>query len=170
MAVLTTSAYGVDLSCPLDDSEHPEHKIYRKSAIRLSILKRIGLILSEEQRRNQKYPLHKQGSKSMGEKIANPDYVDPQKLLAGSRHCSQLNLSVGSGGKNNNDSDIMDEPELLDLSINEKSIFLHSFPKRPAEDEYGYAFEGLAKSVFCGQGCQVSTSRQKRLVKKSSET
>ncbi|KAJ8966571.1 hypothetical protein NQ314_003466, partial [Rhamnusium bicolor] len=111
-----------DLSSQLDDSEHPEHKIYRKSAIRFSILQRIRHIMSEEQKRNQKYPLHKQGSKSMGEKIANPDYVDPQKLFLGSRNCSQINLSAYSLDKYDIDCDIMGEPELLDLTINEKEV------------------------------------------------
>uniref|UniRef100_A0A6P7GDW2 Uncharacterized protein LOC114341104 n=1 Tax=Diabrotica virgifera virgifera TaxID=50390 RepID=A0A6P7GDW2_DIAVI len=72
-----------DLSSQLDDTEHPDHKIYRKSTIRFSILQRIRHIMSEEQKRIQKYPIRKQGSKSMGEKIAHPDYVDPQKLFLG---------------------------------------------------------------------------------------
>ncbi|KAJ8944802.1 hypothetical protein NQ318_013136, partial [Aromia moschata] len=116
-----------DLSCPLDDNEHPDHKIYRKSTIRFSILQRIRHIMSEEQKHNHKYPLHKQGSKSMGEKIANPDYVDPQKLLLGSRNCSQLNLSSNCCDKN--DGDMMGEPELLDLTINEKDV-LNEIEKR----------------------------------------
>lgn len=72
----------------------------------------------EEQRRNQKYPLHKQGSKSMGEKIANPDYVDPQKLLLGSRNCSQVDLTDSK----KIDSDMMGDPEPLDLTINETEV------------------------------------------------
>lgn len=73
----------------------------------------------EEQRRNQKYPLHKQGSKSMGEKIANPDYVDPQKLFLGSRNCSQIDLT---DGKKPDGGDILGEPEPLDLTINESEV------------------------------------------------
>ncbi|KAG5897855.1 hypothetical protein JTB14_024889 [Gonioctena quinquepunctata] len=109
-----------DLSSHLDDTEHPEHKIYRKTAMRFSILQRIRHIMSEEQKR-QKYPLHKQGSKSMGEKIAHPDYVDPQKLLVGSRNCSQIDLRE--------EGDTMGEPEMLDLSINGKEV-LNEIEKR----------------------------------------
>lgn len=98
--------------------EHPEHKIYRKSAIRFSILQRIRHIMSEEQRKNQKYPVYKQGSKSMGEKIAHPDYVDPQKLLLGSRNCSQIDLTDNKA----EECDFLGEPELLDLTINEKEV------------------------------------------------
>lgn len=73
----------------------------------------------EEQRRNQKYPLHKQGSKSMGEKIANPDYVDPQKLFLGSRNCSQVDLTDSK----KLDTDMMlGDPEPLDLTINESEV------------------------------------------------
>lgn len=117
-----------DLSSQLDDTEHPEHKIYRKSAMRFSILKRIRHIMSEEQRRNQKYHIHKQGSKSMGEKIANPDYVDPQKLFLGSRNCSQIDLSENKKA----DSDIMGDPEPLDLTINETEV-LSEIEKRLKE-------------------------------------
>lgn len=81
--ILNVCMFFSDLSSQLDDAEHPDHKIYRKTAIRFSILQRIRHIMSEEQRRIQKYPIHKQGSKSMGEKIAHPDYVDPQKLFCG---------------------------------------------------------------------------------------
>lgn len=86
--------------------------------MRFSILQRIRHIMFEEQRRNQKYPIHKQGSKSMGEKIANPDYVDPQKLFLGSRNCSQVDLS----DTKKSDGDMMGDPEPLDLSINESEV------------------------------------------------
>lgn len=62
-----------------DEEEYPEHKIYRKSTMRLSILQRFRAILNEDGR--SKLPTHKLGSKSMGAKIANPDYADPQKIL-----------------------------------------------------------------------------------------
>ncbi|KAJ8919738.1 hypothetical protein NQ315_006266 [Exocentrus adspersus] len=114
-----------DLSSQIDDSEHPEHKIYRKSVIRFSIVQRVRQLLSEEQKRYQKYPVHKQGSEAMGEKIANPDYVDPQKLFLGSRNCSQINLSVDS----NDVESELGEPERLDLSINEKDV-LNELEKR----------------------------------------
>lgn len=117
-----------DLSSQLDDTEHPEHKIYRKSAMRFSILQRIRHIIFEEQRRNQKYPLHKQGSKSMGEKIANPDYVDPKHLFIGSRNCSQIDLSDSK----KLDSDMMGDPEPLDLTINETEV-LSEIEKRLKE-------------------------------------
>ncbi|XP_074028114.1 guanine nucleotide exchange factor in mesoderm isoform X3 [Leptinotarsa decemlineata] len=113
-----------DLSSQLDDTEHPEHKIYRKSAMRFSILHRIRHLLLEDQKR-QKYPLHKQGSKSMGEKIAHPDYVDPQKLFSVSRNCSQYDLSENK----NEVCDVMGEPEHLDLTINEKDV-LNEIEKR----------------------------------------
>ncbi|CAH1100952.1 unnamed protein product [Psylliodes chrysocephalus] len=116
-----------DLSSQLDDAEHPDHKIYRKTAIRFSILQRIRHIMSEEQRRIQKYPIHKQGSKSMGEKIAHPDYVDPQKLFCGSASCSQVDLSLSED--KNEDSDMLGEPERLDLSISEKDV-LNELEKR----------------------------------------
>ncbi|XP_060519561.1 uncharacterized protein LOC132697864 isoform X2 [Cylas formicarius] len=105
-----------DLSSRLDDTDHPEHKIYRKSAIRLSILQRIRMIMSEEQRRNNKYPLRKQGSKSMGEKIAHPDYEDPQKLLLHSRNASSVNLTTVEP------DDIMGDRVELDMSFNEKEV------------------------------------------------
>lgn len=100
--------------------------------MRFSILQRIRHIMSEEQRRNQKYPLHKQGSKSMGEKIANPDYVDPQKLFLGSRNCSQIDLSESNKKQ---DGDIMDEPEPLDLTINETEV-LSEIDKRLRENDH----------------------------------
>ncbi|CAG9840337.1 unnamed protein product, partial [Diabrotica balteata] len=114
-----------DLSSQLDDTEHPDHKIYRKSTIRFSILQRIRHIMSEEQKRIQKYPIRKQGSKSMGEKIAHPDYVDPQKLFLGSDSCSQIDLSQDK----NEESDTLGEPEQLDLTINEKDV-LNELEKR----------------------------------------
>lgn len=60
--------------------DYPEHKIYRKSKIRTSLIQKFRVILSEEQKKT-KSPTYKQGSKSMGAKIANPDYADPQKLF-----------------------------------------------------------------------------------------
>ncbi|CAG9855637.1 unnamed protein product [Phyllotreta striolata] len=112
-----------DLSSRLDDDEHPDHKIYRKSAIRFSILQRIRHIMSEEQRTN-KYPLRKQGSKGMGEKIAHPDYEDPQKLFCGSASCSQIDLSLSE-----DKTEELERPEELDLSINEKDV-LNELDKR----------------------------------------
>ncbi|XP_049819706.1 pleckstrin homology domain-containing family G member 1 isoform X3 [Aethina tumida] len=109
-----------DLSSQLDDNEHPEHKIYRKSQIRLSVVQRIKNLMFEEQKTSQKSPrTYKQGSKSMGEKIANPDYEDPQKLFLHSRNSSQVNLT--SESQNEVDCDLGERVE-LDLSINENDV------------------------------------------------
>lgn len=125
-----------DLSSRLDETDYPDHKIYRKSAIRLSLLQRIRMIMSEEQKRNNKYPLHKQGSRSMGEKIANPDYVDPQKLFVNSRNNSQVCLSLESGTASfesqDGQDDIMGERVELDMSLNEKEV-LKEIEKRLSE-------------------------------------
>ncbi|XP_057653823.1 uncharacterized protein LOC130892421 isoform X4 [Diorhabda carinulata] len=114
-----------DFSSQLSDAEHPDHKIYRKSAIRFSILQRIRHIMTEEQKRTQKFPVYQQGSKRMGEKIAHPDYVDPQKLFLGSANCSQVDLTEYKI----EDCDILGEPEQLDLSICEKDV-LNELEKR----------------------------------------
>lgn len=110
-----------EVSSQIDDSEHPEHKIYRKSAIRFSLLQRFRAIMSEEQKRIGKFPTHKQGSRSMGEKIAHPDYADPLKLFSNSRNSSQANLNFSEPEKL--EVDLMDEPEQLDMTINEKDVF-----------------------------------------------
>lgn len=74
----------------------------------------------EEQKTSQKSPrTYKQGSKSMGEKIANPDYEDPQKLFLHSRNSSQVNLT--SESQNEVDYDLGERVE-LDLSINENDV------------------------------------------------
>ncbi|XP_044270436.1 pleckstrin homology domain-containing family G member 1 isoform X2 [Tribolium madens] len=112
-----------DLASQLDDNEYPEHKIYRKTAIRFSLLQRIRTLMSEEEKRTTKYPLHKQGSKSMGEKIAHPDYADPQKLF-NSCSSSRTNLSVELS-----ECEMMKEPERLDMTISEKEV-LNEFEKR----------------------------------------
>lgn len=79
--------------------------------------------MSEEEKRTYKYPLHKQGSKSMGEKIAHPDYADPQKLF-NSCNSSRTNLSVELS-----ECEMMKEPERLDMTISEKEV-LNEFEKR----------------------------------------
>ncbi|RZB39206.1 uncharacterized protein BDFB_005369, partial [Asbolus verrucosus] len=113
-----------DLSSQLDDNEYPEHKIYRKTAIRFSLLQRLRTLVTEEEKRFSKYPLHKQGSKSMGEKIAHPDYADPQKLFTSSCSSSRTNLNVEL-----TECEIMTEPERLDMTISEKEV-LNEFEKR----------------------------------------
>lgn len=118
------------MSSRLDETDHPEYKIYRKTPIRLSMLQRLRLILSEEQRRNySKHSAHnnnkQQGSKSTGEKLAHPDYVDPQTLFVGSRNNSHANLSVEQAvatGSSNAPEDIMGERVQLDMSLNEKEV------------------------------------------------
>lgn len=116
------------MSSRLDETDHPEYKIYRKTPIRLSMLQRIRLILSEEQRRNySKHSAHnnnkQHGSKSTGEKLAHPDYVDPQTLFVGSRNNSHANLSVEQAtGSSNAPEDIMGERVQLDMSLNEKEV------------------------------------------------
>ncbi|CAH1119675.1 unnamed protein product [Phaedon cochleariae] len=106
-----------DLSSQLDDTEHPDHRIYRKTAIRVSLLQRVRQIMSEEQRRQRGGRAARQrGSRGTGERIAHPDYVDPQKLLAGR-------------GAEVKGEDSLGEPELLDLSLNEKEV-LNEIDKR----------------------------------------
>nr|CAI5821528.1 unnamed protein product [Callosobruchus analis] len=118
-----------ELSSRLEDNgEHPEHKIYRKSAIRFSLLQRLRHIVSEEQRRYQRHPPPdpplRSCSRSIGEKMANPDYADPQKLLLGSK----VNLAVGEN-RLEEEADMMGEVERLDLTINEKEV-LNEIDKR----------------------------------------
>ncbi|XP_030746496.1 pleckstrin homology domain-containing family G member 2-like isoform X2 [Sitophilus oryzae] len=78
-----------------DSSDYPEHKIYRKSAIRTSLLQRIRTLISEDQKRPARHVAH-DTNKATGEKLANPDYVDPQKLFIASRTNSELNISSES--------------------------------------------------------------------------
>ncbi|KAK9887048.1 hypothetical protein WA026_019972 [Henosepilachna vigintioctopunctata] len=102
-----------DLTSHIDDSEHPEHKIYRKSAIRMSLLQRIRALMSEQQRKASS-PLWKQHTaRSTGERIANPDYVDPQKFFLNSSRNSLLNEKV------DDDIDLLDR---LDMTINENDV------------------------------------------------
>lgn len=104
-----------DLGSQGEDLDHPDHKIYRKSAIRVSLLHRIRSLLSEQQKRAQSSTIWKQSSKNTGEKLANPDYVDPQKFFLSS---SRSNLTL-----NHSDNDMMgEEPERLDMTINEDDV------------------------------------------------
>lgn len=78
-----------------DEEMYPDHKIYRKSAIRFSLVQRFRAIISEEESKRlnkDKLPTYKQGSELMGAKIAQPDYADPQKLF-GNLTNSQVNLN-----------------------------------------------------------------------------
>lgn len=75
---------------------YPDHKIYRKTAIRFSFVQRVRALISEEEsKKTSKLPTYKQGSELMGAKIAQPDYADPQKLFP-SLNSSQLNLDSNS--------------------------------------------------------------------------
>lgn len=68
-------------------------------------------------------PTHKQGSKSMGEKIANPDYADPSKLFPNSCSSSTTNLSIHEiDAAESLVYDMMGVPEELDMTINEKDV------------------------------------------------
>ncbi|XP_066148186.1 uncharacterized protein [Euwallacea fornicatus] len=123
-----------DLSSRLDETDHPEYKIYRKTPIRLSMLQRIRNIIFEEQCHSPKYPSNKpRGSKSTGEKLANPDYVDPQTLFVNSRNNSQASLSLDSGVASGS-FDVADDDIIgrLDMSLNEKEV-LKEFEKRLSE-------------------------------------
>lgn len=136
-----------DVSSQLDDSgEHPEHRIYRKSAIRFSLLQRLRAIVSEEQKRNGKLPTYKQGSKSMGEKIANQDYADPSKFLTSSRNSSQVNLN--SVETEEEELDLMGECEKLDLTINESDV-LREIEKRLEFVDTGQSELKTSQSCNC---------------------
>lgn len=145
------------MSSQLDDSissdDHPEHRIYRKSAIRFSLLQRFRAIISEEQKRNGKLPTYKQGSKSMGEKIANQDYADPAKLFATSRNPSELNLSTVEV-----EEEEEEEFEKLDLTINESDV-LREFEKRLEVVDTGQEEEG-DEGVKSSQSCNCISSSQ----------
>lgn len=59
----------------------------------------------------------------MGEKIANPDYADPLKLFSNSCSSSMNNLNMQEMEKCDNlEIDLMGEPEVLDMTINEKDV------------------------------------------------
>ncbi|KAK4873112.1 hypothetical protein RN001_015141 [Aquatica leii] len=107
-----------DLSSQLNDNEHPDHRIYRKSAIRFSLVQRFRAIISEEQKRTvTSTPIKRytKRSENIGARIAHPDYADPQKLFRASQHLSQSDLQL-------DDEDLMGNCEALDLSINEKEV------------------------------------------------
>lgn len=78
---------------------YPDHRIYRKSTIRFSLVQRFRAMISEESQRETKLPTtYKQGSELMGAKIAQPDYADPQKLFStvSSISGSQFSLDADS--------------------------------------------------------------------------
>ncbi|XP_018332639.1 uncharacterized protein LOC108742103 [Agrilus planipennis] len=75
-----------------EDNNHPEHKIYRKSVIRSSLVQRFRAMLHEEQKQKYKSKVlsYKQGSESMGAKIAHPDYVEPVRLFSSTKTLNSL--------------------------------------------------------------------------------
>ncbi|KAL3284502.1 hypothetical protein HHI36_018661 [Cryptolaemus montrouzieri] len=105
--------HGNDLH--VDDSEHPDHKIYRKSAIRVSLLQKIRALMSEQQKKNNAL-WKSQNIRNTGERIANPDYVDPQKFFLKSSRNSLIQ------DKTNGQNLLLDEPERLDMTINENDV------------------------------------------------
>ncbi|KAK9700646.1 RhoGEF domain [Popillia japonica] len=107
----------------LENSDHPEHKIYRKSTIRNSLLQKYHAIRD----RHKKIVIN-QVSKIIGARIANPDYEDPQKLFCS---ISSLNNSMSSIASYKSEShDIeFDVPDDFDMTINENEV-LTEFDKR----------------------------------------
>lgn len=106
-----------------DEDMYPDHKIYRKSTIRFSLVQRFRAMISEESQRVNKLPSYKQGSELMGAKIAQPDYVDPQKLFSASSsvNSSQYSLNTTTDSvKSGNDSSLIYE-EITDVK-NKHSI------------------------------------------------
>lgn len=106
-----------------DDDSLPDHKIYRKSAIRFSLVQRFRAIISEEEKQqnrtnqNQKLPTYKQGSELMGAKIAQPDYADPQKLF-GHLTNSQLSLNSTTSSPNSQTSNTNNNQSVEVISLN----------------------------------------------------
>ncbi|XP_044766488.1 uncharacterized protein LOC123322602 isoform X2 [Coccinella septempunctata] len=106
-----------DLTSHIDDTDHPDHKIYRKSAIRVSLLQRIRTLMSEQQKKASApiWKQQQQNSRSTGERIANPEYVDPQKFILNASRTSLLSQDKVDG-------ELSDEPERLDMTINENDV------------------------------------------------
>lgn len=121
--------------------DHPEHRIYRKSAIRFSLLQRFRAIISEEQRRGGKLPAHRQGSRSMGEKIANQDYADPARLFTRDPSTAELEEE---------DFDLMGEREKLDMTIDERDVL------REIEQRLELVDTGQARRLKSSQSCNCS--------------
>lgn len=102
----------------------------------------------------------------MGEKIANPDYVDPQKLFLGSRNCSQVDLTESK----KLESDIMGDPEPLDLTINETEV-LSEIDKRLNEGNTNGPDTGQTKpSNFSPNSSQNSSDSYYESILESSLT
>ena len=59
----------------------PEHRIYRQSVIRFSLIQKFKSMIAENEKSQTDSPTYKQGSKSMGAKIAQTDYADPNKFV-----------------------------------------------------------------------------------------
>ncbi|KAK5640520.1 hypothetical protein RI129_011331 [Pyrocoelia pectoralis] len=140
-----------DLSSQLNDSEHPDHRIYRKSAIRFSLVQRFRAIISEEQKRTgTKLNVLSKRSENIGARIAHPDYADPQKLFRSSQSFSQSDLT----------DDLMGHCENLDLTINETEVLSYG-EKVKKEFEANSSQENLINSS------QNSDSYYERLLEKN---
>uniref|UniRef100_A0A1Y1KCR1 DH domain-containing protein n=1 Tax=Photinus pyralis TaxID=7054 RepID=A0A1Y1KCR1_PHOPY len=140
-----------DLSSQLNDSEHPDHRIYRKSAIRFSLVQRFRAIISEEQKRTGKPTVLGKRSENIGARIAHPDYADPQKLFRSSQSLSQSDLT----------DDLMGHCENLDLSISETEVL--SYGER-VKKEFE---ESRANSSQDCNSSQNSDSYYERLLEKN---
>lgn len=118
-----------------EEQEHPEHKIYRKTAIRFSIVQKFRALLSEESK-NKQSTSYKQNSKNIGARIANPDYEDPHRLFTSTPTSSQSSLVIyhDDGKRNDYDNLIDDEHLTLDMSLNENDV-LTEFDKRLKESK-----------------------------------
>ncbi|XP_022915912.2 uncharacterized protein [Onthophagus taurus] len=117
------------ISTQLDNNDHPEHKIYRKSTIRLSLIQKYHAIKERHRRSSSK-----QASKAaIGARIANPDYEDPQKIFASMNSLNQSTISIASSKTESEDIDF-EAPEELDMTINEHEV-LTEFDRRLRENE-----------------------------------
>lgn len=145
-----------------DDHEHPEHKIYRKTAIRFSIVQKFRALLSEDHR-NKLSSAYKQNSKSIGARIANPDYEDPHRLFTSTPSSSQSSLTIfNDDRKTNEDEDLIGEHEVLDMSLNESDV-LTEFEKRLKETK-----ECETNSVDTGQNLSQNVSKSSHYEKSAS--
>ncbi|KAF5304632.1 hypothetical protein FQR65_LT07914 [Abscondita terminalis] len=152
-----------DLSTQLNDNEHPDHRIYRKSAIRFSLVQRFRAIISEEHQKRiaTSTPAKiytKRRSENIGARIAHPDYADPQKLF----RTSQPDLQLDSLEY------LMGDCEALDLSINEKEVLSYGeMVKKEFEESIGANQSSHEKSGDDFNSSQNSDSYYERLLEKN---
>ncbi|XP_076264723.1 guanine nucleotide exchange factor in mesoderm isoform X1 [Rhynchophorus ferrugineus] len=125
---------GSELSSHCTEADYPEHKIYRKSTIRVSLVQRLRTMISEDQRSNVK--CLKSTSKATGEKLANPDYADPQKLFASNRTVSEANLTQNIPNVQINSSQKQNQSHRISPSDSYyESILDNSLPEEYIEDK-----------------------------------